>query len=78
MHNEPIWKGGRIVGHVTSGDYGFRIGAMVGLASIERAGGASKAWIDEGGFAVQIAGEMYPIKVQLAPYYDPDGDIMRG
>jgi 4-methylaminobutanoate oxidase (formaldehyde-forming) len=78
IHNEPVWKDGAIVGHVTSGDWGFRLEAMVGLAAIEKEGGAPKAWIDEGGFAVQIAGKMYPIEAQLGPFYDPKGEIMRG
>ncbi len=78
IHNEPIWKGGEIAGHVTSGDWGFRVEAMVGLATIEKEGGAPKAWIDEGGFEVQIAGKMYPIEAQLGPFYDPKGEIMRG
>ncbi|WP_037312404.1 FAD-dependent oxidoreductase [Ruegeria halocynthiae] len=78
IHNEPVWKDGQIVGHVTSGDWGFRLQAMVGLASLHRNEGVSKAWIDEGGFEVQIAGQMYPLKAQLAPYYDPKGEIMRG
>ncbi|MBE1283472.1 MAG: FAD-dependent oxidoreductase [Rhodobacteraceae bacterium] len=78
IHNEPIWKGGAIVGHVTSGDWGVRIEQMVGLASLENPEGVSKAWIDEGGFEVQIAGQMYPITAQLAPFYDPKGEIMRG
>lgn len=78
IHNEPVWRDGAIVGHVTSGDWGFRLEAMVGLASLHRADGVSKAWIDEGGFEVQIAGRMFPLRVQLAPFYDPAGAIMRG
>ncbi|MEW2913917.1 FAD-dependent oxidoreductase [Leisingera sp. JC11] len=78
IHNEPVWKDGGIVGHVTSGDWGFRLQAMVGLASLHREGGVSRSWIDEGGFEVQIAGRIYPLKVQLAPFYDPGGEIMRG
>ena len=78
IHDEPVWKGGEIVGFVTSGDWGFRIEAMVGLASLHCGDGVSQDWIDEGGFEVQIAGEMYPLKVQLAPFYDPRGEIMRG
>lgn len=78
IHNEPIWKDGAIVGHVTSGDWGFRLGAMVGLASLHNDAGVGKAWIDAGGFKVQIAGQLYPLHVQLTPYYDPKGEIMRG
>ncbi|MEM6942023.1 MAG: FAD-dependent oxidoreductase, partial [Pseudomonadota bacterium] len=76
--NEPIWKGGEIVGHVTSGEWGFRLQAMVRLATIQKRGGAAKSWIDAGGFEVQIAGKMYPIEAQLGPFYDPKGEIMRG
>ena len=78
IHNEPIWKGGETVGHITSGDYGFRLEAMVGLATVKREGGVPRAWIDEGGFEVQIAGKMYPIEARLGPFYDPKGNIMRG
>ena len=63
---------------MTSGDWGFRIEAMIGLASLHCGDGVSQDWIDAGGFEVQIAGEMYPLKVQLAPFYDPRGEIMRG
>lgn len=78
VHNEPIWKNGKIVGHVTSGDWGFRLAAMVGLASLHHKQGVSRTWIDEGGLDVQIAGRMYPLRVQLGPFYDPKGKIMRG
>ena len=78
IHNEPLWKDGALVGHVTSGGWGWRLGAMVGLGSLHREGGVSKAWIDEGGFEVQIAGRMLPIEVQLLPFLDPQGTIMRG
>ena len=78
IHNEPVWKGGKIVGHVTSGDWGFRLEAMIGLASLHNADGVSKTWVDEGGFEVQIAGQKYPLRTQLAPFYDPTGEIMRG
>lgn len=78
MHNEPVWKDGAIVGHVTSGDWGFRLEKMLGLASLHLDSGVSKEWIDAGGFTVQIAGKMYPLAVQLGPFYDPKGQIMRG
>jgi glycine cleavage system aminomethyltransferase T/glycine/D-amino acid oxidase-like deaminating enzyme len=78
MHNEPIWQGETLVGHVTSGGWGWRLSAMIGLATLHRTAGVSKAWIDAGGFEVQIAGRRYPLMVQLGPFYDPDGQRMRG
>ena len=78
IHNEPIWKDGSIVGHVTSGDWGFRLEKMIGLATLHHEDGVKKAWIDEGGFQVEIAGEMFDIEASLRPFYDPSGEIMRG
>ncbi len=51
---------------------------MIGLASLHRDEGVTKDWITEGRFEVQIAGKRHPIEVQLAPFYDPQGEIMRG
>jgi glycine cleavage system aminomethyltransferase T/glycine/D-amino acid oxidase-like deaminating enzyme len=77
IHNEPIWKAGRIVGHVTSGGWGYRLARMIGLASLEHPDGVTKNWIDEGGFSVQVAGQMHPALVQLAPLYDPAGQRLK-
>ena len=77
IHNEPIWKDGELVGHVTSGGWGFRLNRMIGLATLHNAAGVSKEWIASGGFEVQIAGRMHPAEIQLAPFYDPQGLRMR-
>lgn len=77
IHNEPVWRGDTMVGHVTSGSWGWRVGAMVALASLHRAEGVSKDWIETGGFEVQVAGARHPVELQLAPFYDPKGSIMR-
>ncbi len=76
-HNETIWKGGALVGHVTSGGWGYRLGQMVGLASVHQEGGVTKAWLAEGGFTVRVAGTDYPAHAQLGPFYDPKWEIMR-
>ena len=76
IHNEPVWQGGKCIGHVTSGGFGFRLNKMLGLASIE-IDAADKDWLQRGGFSIQIAGEFYPATVQLKPAYDPSGALMR-
>lgn len=78
IHNETVWKDEELVGHVTSGGWGWRLEAMIGLASFHKEAGVTRDWISEGGFEVQIAGKRYPIQVQLGPFYDPRGEIMRG
>ena len=75
--NEPVWKDGKRCGFVTSGGWGFRLKRMIGLASLERDEGVSKAWIESGGFEVQIAGKKFPASVKLTPFYDPKGERMR-
>lgn len=77
-HDETIWKDGHMVGYVTSGGWGHRLGQMIGLATVHQDAGVTKDWIDAGGFSVRIAGTDYPIHAQLAPFYDPKGEKMRG
>jgi len=76
IHNEPVWRDGVIVGHVTSGGWGWRVNSMVGLASLHQQKGVTRSWLD-GDFTVQIAGEHHPIVVQQTAFYDPTGSIMR-
>jgi 4-methylaminobutanoate oxidase (formaldehyde-forming) len=78
IHNEPIWKDGHIVGHVTSGAWGFRVQKSLGIASLHRASSVSKSWLEEGGFAVEVAGVRHPIEARLGSFYDPAGARMRG
>ena len=77
-HNETIWKDDLLVGYVTSGAWGHRLGQMVGLVVLHRDGGVSNQWIKAGGFSVRIAGRNYPIHAQLGCFYDPNGEKMRG
>ena len=78
IHNEPVWRDSEIVGHVTSGGWGYRTGRMIGLAALHNPAGVSRDWLEAGGFEIQIAGEMHPADVQLQPFYDPRGERMRG
>jgi len=78
IHNEPIWRGDQIVGHVTSGGWGFRVGRSLGIASLHHELGVSKSWLETGGFEVEIAGIRHPIETSLTGFYDPAGVRMRG
>ena len=77
IHNETVWKDGALVGHVTSGGWGYRLERMLGLAFLHREEGVQEDWIGAGGFEVQIAGERHTAELQLAPFYDPAGSRMR-
>jgi 4-methylaminobutanoate oxidase (formaldehyde-forming) len=76
IHNEPVLRDGRIVGHVTSGAWGYRLGASLGIATLHNESGVTKEWL-EGRFEVLVAGKPHAATLQLAPFYDPAGDRMR-
>jgi 4-methylaminobutanoate oxidase (formaldehyde-forming) len=56
-HDEPIWHGDAIVGSVTSGMYGHRLRASLGMGYVRRASGVTRDWLAAGGFEVEVAGE---------------------
>ena len=68
-----IWKDGAIVGEVTSGYYGHRVGACVGL-------GMLKVEVNVPGTAVEVEifGQRYPARVMAdQPLWDPKNERIR-
>ncbi|MFN0219254.1 MAG: FAD-dependent oxidoreductase [Hyphomicrobium sp.] len=76
-HDEPIWSGNRIVGSVTSGAYGHRIDATLGLGYVAADDGVTADYLSGEKFEVEIAWERYPINLQLTPRYDPKSTRVR-
>lgn len=75
-HEEPIWVNGRICGSVTSGAYGHRLNASLGMGYIQ-APGIDAQWLAEQCIEVEVAGERVPAQAQLAPLYDPRNTRIR-
>ena len=73
-----IFKDGRVVGHLRSGEYGHTLGGSVGLGYVEHEDGVTPDYIQSGGFEIQAAGERYAAKASLKPMYDPAGEKVRG
>jgi glycine cleavage system aminomethyltransferase T len=78
LRNEPIWKGAQIVGYVTSGAWGYRLGGSFGLAAMQRAAGVTATWLAEGGFEVEVAGVRHAADLQFGGFYDPKSQRLRG
>ena len=76
-HEEPVWSGGRIAGSVTSGMYGHRVGAPLGMGYLTCADGVSQAWLDAQELEIEIAWERVPAKAQLSAWYDPRNERIR-
>ncbi|HMA16221.1 MAG TPA: FAD-dependent oxidoreductase, partial [Kiloniellaceae bacterium] len=56
-HNEPIWRDGRIAGHVTSGAYGHFLGAAVGLGYVRCEPGETAEAVLGSTYEIEVAGE---------------------
>ena len=76
-HNEPIWRDGELVGHITSGAYGHILGGAVGLGYVSSEPGASDEAVLSGQYEVEVACERFPAQVSLRPLYDPDNAQIR-
>ncbi|GIK95862.1 MAG: FAD-dependent oxidoreductase [Alphaproteobacteria bacterium] len=77
FHDEPIYRDGRIVGRLTSGSYGYSIGAAVGMGYVECADGVTADFVEQGSYEIEIAAERFPAIASLRPFYDPASTRVR-
>jgi glycine cleavage system T protein len=72
LSNEPVMAGGDVVGRVTSGGYGYTVGASIAYAYLppEHAEPGTEV-------AIEIFGEWVGGRVEREPLYDPDGARVR-
>ena len=77
-HQEPILRDGVIVGSVTSGAYGHRIGASLGMGYVSCEAGVTADWLATGTWEVEVAWTRYPVEVALKAPYDPEGERIKG
>ena len=69
-HNEPIIREDKIVGYLTSGNYGHFLGAGVGLGYVD-CKGLTKKQILNFSYSIDVAGKVVPAKASIKPMYDP-------
>lgn len=74
---ESILLDGRRAGRVSSGAYGYTLGAAVGLGFIRREA-SEAASRGSGGFEVDVAGTLVAATLGDAPFYDPGNERLRG
>jgi dimethylglycine dehydrogenase len=72
LGDEPIWHDGKVVGWVTSGAYGHRVGSSIALGYVP----AALATADSG-FEIELIGERYGATRLAGAAYDPTGGLMR-
>ena len=76
-HNEPIWRGDEIVGHITSAAFGHTLGGAVGLGYVTAEPGAPAESVLGDTYEVEVACERFSAVVSLRPLYDPDNTKIR-
>ncbi|MEI8718775.1 MULTISPECIES: FAD-dependent oxidoreductase [unclassified Mesorhizobium] len=77
MHrNEVILRDGRMVGTITSGDYGHTLGGAVGLGYVP-CKNESEDELLSSSYEIEIAGERFAADVSLKPMYDPKSERVR-
>lgn len=72
VHDEAVFCDGVRVGRMTSGAYGHTLGRAVGIAQVE-----TSAPLD-GSFSVLCRGRQVAATVSRRPFYDPEGERLRG
>ena len=68
---ETILRDGEPVGYLTSGGFGYTVGANIGLGYVRNADGVSDEFLQGGTYELVVADERVPATLHLAPLYDP-------
>jgi glycine cleavage system T protein len=76
FHNEAILRDGKIVGPITSGNYGHHLGGAIGLGYVP-CQGESEADVLASSYEIEIAGERFAAEASLKPMYDPKAERVR-
>jgi 4-methylaminobutanoate oxidase (formaldehyde-forming) len=71
-HVEILRRDGKMMGYVRAASYGFTLGGAVGLAMLEAGEPIDTAYLATGKWEVEIANKLYPVKLSLKPFYDPE------
>ncbi|MER8432624.1 GcvT family protein [Mesorhizobium caraganae] len=76
FHNEAILRDGKIVGPITSGNYGHHLGGAIGLGYVPSKG-ESEADVLSSSYEIEIAGERFTAEASLKPMYDPKAERVK-
>ena len=74
---EPIWVNGKRSGAITSGMYGHRIDASLGMGYVRADEPMTAEWIAAQKFEIEIGWKRYEARAQLAAFYDPKSERVK-
>ncbi len=76
-HEEPIYADGEAVGVITSGMYGHRLKASLGMGYVQRNHAITPDWIAKTTFEIEVGDRRVAASAQLGPWYDPKGQRIK-
>lgn len=76
-HEEPLFADGQPVGVVTSGMFGHRVQASLGMGWVRRPHAITPDWIAATRFEVGVADRRVPARAQLGAWYDPKNERVK-
>ena len=71
LGRETIYRNGERVGWLTSGGYGYTIGASLGYGYVRNPQGVTKEFVAQGSYELDVATKRVPATVCLRSFYDP-------
>lgn len=77
VHEEPIFADGQPVGVTTSGMFGHRVGASLGMGYVKRPHPITPDWIAATRFEIGVGDRRVPAQAQLGAWYDPKGERIK-
>ncbi len=76
-HNEPLVRDGEIVSFLTSGNYGYHLGAAIGMGYVPVEPGETSEEITGSSWEIEIAGTRVSAEASIRPMYDPNSERVR-
>ena len=77
FHNEALVRDGKIIGPVTSGNYGHFLGGAIGMGYVP-CRGQSEAEVLASRYEIEVAGVRHEAVASLVPMHDPKSERVRG
>ena len=68
---ETILRNGERVGYLTSGGWGYTVGANIGMGYVRHADGVSDEFLRLGTYELEVAREIVPATLHFGALYDP-------
>jgi sarcosine dehydrogenase len=68
---ETVMRNGETVGYLTSGGFGYTLNKPVGYGYVRNAAGVSDDFLLSARYELVVAGDVFPARIGLQPFYDP-------